>query len=122
MFFYFFLFLSLSDHSHKAGAKNRQLPNERQLSGDQLQEGSGQCIRCNRPMSTVQHCFALSASLSGIIATSLTRQRERKEKKKKHMSLSFRLPDVVDIRVRAIPEIISFLRGPKELQQSVEKI
>lgn len=69
-----------------------------------------------------EHCFALSASPSGVIATSLTRQRERKEKKKKHVSLSFCLPDVIGIRVRAIPEIISLLRGPKELRQSVEKI
>lgn len=37
------------------GAKNGQLPNERQLSGDQLQVGPVQRIKCNRPMSTVQH-------------------------------------------------------------------
>lgn len=51
------------------GAKNGQLPNERQLSGDQLQERPVQRIKCNRPMSTVQHLcpflllsFSLSAS------------------------------------------------------------
>lgn len=37
------------------GAKNGQLPNERQLSGDQLQERPVQRIKCNRPMSTVHH-------------------------------------------------------------------
>ena len=44
------------------GAKNGQLPNERQLSGDQLQERPVQRIKCNRPMSTVQHLSALSFS------------------------------------------------------------
>lgn len=57
LLFFSSLSASFSDRSHKAGAKNRQLPNERQLSGDQLQEGPDRRIRCNRPMSTVQHLW-----------------------------------------------------------------
>lgn len=52
------------------GAKNGQLPNERQLSGDQLQERPVQRIKCNRPMSTVHHLcpfLLLSFSLPALL-------------------------------------------------------
>lgn len=64
LLFFSSLCISLSDRSRKVGAKNRQLPNERQLSGDQLQEGPDRRIRCNRPMSTVQHLCLFSVSFS----------------------------------------------------------
>lgn len=53
-FFYFFIFFfPFSDRGRKVGAKNRQLPNERQLSGDQLQEGPA-----HKMQPSNEHCSA----------------------------------------------------------------
>lgn len=82
--FYIFIALSLSDRSRKAGAKNRQLPNERQLSDDQLQEG--QCIRCNRPMSTVSPFQRL------LLAPSLPRCNYSYEKQREREKREARVP------------------------------
>jgi len=75
--------LVLRGRSRKAGAKNRQLPNERQLSGDQLQKGPVRRIRCDRPMSTVQHLWTLSASPTprGVIVASERGRGEKSERR-----------------------------------------
>lgn len=54
-FFFSFSSRFIAEAVVTVGAKNGQLPNERQLSGDQLQERPVQRIKCNRPMSTVHH-------------------------------------------------------------------
>lgn len=83
--FLFFLHLSasLSDRSRKVGTKNRQLPNERQLSGDQLQKGPDRRIRCNRPMSTVQHLCPFSVSFSSRSPRNFSRSAKGKETQRK---------------------------------------
>jgi len=67
------------------------------LSGDQLQEGPVRRIRCDRPMSTVQHLWTLSASPTprGVIVAPLRlfparTQREERARREKHVSFSFR--------------------------------
>lgn len=113
LLFFFHLSASLSDRSRKVGAKNRQLPNERQLSGDQLQEGPDRRIRCNRPMSTVQHLCPFSVSFSSPAAVQLLSQREgkgnaeeRKEARVVFVSFAGR-----GIRTKAVPEIAGLPNG-----------
>lgn len=83
LLFFSSLCISLSDRSRKVGAKNRQLPNERQLSGDQLQEGPDRRIRCNRPMSTVQHLGPFSVSFSSRPLCNFSRDVKGKETRRK---------------------------------------
>lgn len=117
--FYLFIFsslcISLSDRSRKVGAKNRQLPNERQLSGDQLQEGPDRRIRCNRPMSTVQHLCPFSVSFSSRPPCNFSRgvkgEKTREEEKKERKGARVVFVSFAGIRTKAVPEIAPVLRA-----------
>lgn len=120
--FYFFssLCISLSDRSRKVGAKNRQLPNERQLSGDQLQEGPDRRIRCNRPMSTVQHLCLFSVSFSFRSPCNFSRgvkgeeaQRKGRENGKGRIR-SFSSPALEQKRYRKLPILRTKWKGHVE--------